>query len=86
MRNIWFVVLVWLSLPYFAWMYMLYSEYVPAGTPFTLIDLVMIILLTPFIWATGYYYFAIHGWLFVYFVVTGVPLYLVYRWWKSRKQ
>jgi len=67
-------------------MYILTSEYVPPNTPFTIIDLIMIILLTPFFWATGMYYFAIHGWLAIYFIVTGIPLCLGYWQYKKFKR
>jgi len=75
--------------PYIATMVDLFNYEAVRGVvsaPFTIKDLIMFILLTPFFLSMGLYYFAIHGWLEVYYVSMGIITYIAYRkWWRKRE-
>lgn len=83
MRKIWLLILTWINAPYFVWMWMLISQ-TQIHNPWFLHDIIMMILLTPFFWVTGMYYFAYHGWLPLYYAVTTPILYFGYRRYKRK--
>ena len=78
MRKIWYVVLVWINVPYVVVMSRMISEVLSKNPYWTPMDTFMIILLTPFFWCASMFIAAIEGWLVPYFIISGTILCVTY--------